>query len=163
MLTQHTKGCPQACDRTVQRKCWMLLSCQTRCTRLGRSHGCDPGCVRWHFKPQCLRWCAPSIFRQDCTDVKGPRYLLIHLVPSVLRWPLQFGFKKLPMTDTPALLNLLDTPRLLHYLQSLFPKCGGIWHTGQTTKDGSVGYWTMPPLCPLDMALFTSLFTLLLK
>ena len=42
-------------------------------------------------------------------DVKGPRYL-IRLVPSDLRWPVLFGRKKLAVTNTPALLNLLDAP-----------------------------------------------------
>ena len=69
------------------------------------------------------------------------------------------------MSDTPALLNLLDAPEGSDsaFFISAFAECSGTLLTGQTRKDGFIDYWIMPPQDPLNLAFVTLLFCLLQK
>ena len=56
----------------------------------------------WGSK-ECLGWCAPSIYLLDFMGVR-------RLVPSDLRWHVQFSLKNFSIATSPALLSLLDAP-----------------------------------------------------
>ena len=57
---------------------------------------------------ECSGWSAPSTCLLDYMVVRGLLFRSMHSVPSKLRWHVQSGPKKLPMTNTPALLSLLN-------------------------------------------------------
>ena len=75
--------------------------------------------------------------------------------------------RKLPMTNTPALLNLLESPWiwpcLLCSMGSFLGSLGGIWHTGRMKWTASSGFLTTRLLSPLGMDPSTCSLTMLLR